>query len=190
MWLSYNTGLHWHRDRRMSGWRSTSPNAGAFAAAMTSQPARIAIMKGVPEWPDTHTGTLYQHLCEALKIHPGACYVYPPMGHYYTHMSTSTKASDKPTGDVMNIDVRELPSHWGTEHIPGGTSAVACSTGGRQLAEYTRKGQPEYMCAPFNPANRVFRRKFLWRTQAPPSTPERAIGPQPQHHGERHSCNV
>ena len=177
VWLCYNHKYHWNHKKK-SNMRSTTPNAGAFMAAVTANAARFLISEGVHTWTDCHTGTLYRRILEKFQHNQDMTggYVFPPIGHYYQHVSSTWSLKASGAG--------ELPSHWGKHNVVSGASGAGCDGGGRWVAKITKKGEPEWLNnTPYDAA--PDRYKLFWRTQAPPECPAVSLGVHPHHWGSQ-----
>lgn len=183
LWLSYNTGGHW-KGTPKPGTRITAPSTGAFCTAITTQCARKLLGMGILNWPDTHTGSLYKKICKEGREHLSAGYIWPPIGHYYTHPSTSFSSGDeKSSGSALPLG-RVLKAHYEQSWVVDGSDGRGCPQKGRWIAKWTDKGQPAWThCKAFDAHEN--QRNCYWRTQAPPGTPSASLYEQPKHLGDK-----
>jgi hypothetical protein len=177
VWLAYNTNFHWNESKQKRP--ASTPYAGAFCAAVTTQACRTLIERKVHEWEDMHTGTFYKRILTFLQDDPaiGVGYIYPPLGHYFSHVS-STWSLDATKGEV-------LPTHWNrATSVVSGTSASGTRDGGRYVMKFRegKAGIPLHE-EPFDPRKGGY--EGYWKTQAPPGAPMVSLYEQPLHKGQK-----
>ena len=173
IWVSWNSH-HWTpKDRKKKQGRSSSPWAGAHLYTLTAKGARFLLKERVLEnWWESHMGTALKHfLMKYQKCGEsrgfGACYIYPPIGHYFPHMTTTNQWK------------RVLISHWDEPWTQGGTrrNPEDPEHVDRSLCWITETGPPEVVVN-FRPDDDPTK---WWCTRAAANFPEDLIGVQPWH---------
>ena len=103
----------------------------------------------------------------------GSFYVWPPVGSYWTHVSTTCSSPDKP---------RLLPDHFDHKWCQGGTRKKTANQVHRWIAAFTRSGPAKLlMLKPVMLPEEL--PELWWRTSPPPGTPEWALGMRYYHLG-------
>ena len=130
IWCSWNS-QHW--NEKGSG-RKQHPFAGAFLQMLTTRGAKHISNKLVSEkTPDKHMGNWFRNeVCESYIDDPtgqnyGACYIYPSIGSYIAHESTTSRG-------------RFLMSHWKQSWNQEGVRKLREDDLDRELCKVCKKG--------------------------------------------------
>ena len=151
----------------------TSPLTGAQLSMMTTACARELL----PLWHkevDTHMGTFFSQKMGLLWQHRlGCAYVYPPIGGFFTHKST-TCSTDK----LVVI----LQSHFDHKWCQAGTRKMNDFQQHRWICGFTSVGQAHWLS--HQPVMLPEQLPSLrWTTQAPFGTPAYMCGWRYYHEG-------
>ena len=172
LWLGWNA-CQWQSGYKKKGVRTTCPASGAQLTMITSACAR----KLLPKWRqerDTHMGTFFsQKLGLLWQEFLGAAYVYPPIGGFFTHKST-TCSTEKCE--------RVLRDHFDHSWSQAGTRKEAKWQQHRWICGFTERGSAKWLGrgAVKLPA---MLEPLRWKTQAPPGTPASSCGWRYYHEG-------
>jgi hypothetical protein len=139
---------------------------------MTTECAR----KLLPMWlkeRDTHMGFFFgQKLGLEWQTYLGSSYVWPPVGGFWTHTSTTCSTPSKP---------RHLQHHFDHAWSQEGTRKRGPDQVHRSIMGFTASGPPEFLGEPVQlPQDLPL---LVWRTQPPPGTPNASCGTRYYHQG-------
>ena len=105
-------------------------------------------------------------------IHGG--YIMPPIGGFYTHLSTTT------TGRILDTHLKDKWAQPGTRTRPDHPEDKV-----RRVCLVTEKGHANYVTEGLNLPE--LHDEAAWKTEAPPGTPREALGVRPRHLGVAHA---
>ena len=155
--------------------RFQSPASGAHLSMMTAECAR----KLLPLWlveRDTHMGHFFAtRLGLEWQHYLGSSYLWPPVGGYWSHTSTTCSDPDNP---------RPLNHHFDHKWSQEGTRVMNQAQQHRWICEFTKKGH----CAQIGDSAVQLPEmlaELYWRTQPPPGTPAWMCGLRFHHLGLR-----
>jgi len=139
---------------------------------MTTECAR----KLLPMWQrerDTHMGAFFGSMLGLEWQHYlGSSYVWPPVGGFWTHTSTTCSTPSNP---------RTLRHHFDHAWSQEGTRVRKADQQHRHIMSFTRSGPAEFLGEAVQlPASLP---SLTWRTQPPPGTRDVACGIRYYHQG-------
>ena len=173
LWCGWNVVQWKSGDTKSKGVRKTCPLTGAQLSMMTSKCARELLPVWLQE-KDTHMGTFFsQKMGLQWQEWLGCAYVYPPIGGYFTHKST-TCSTEKTE--------RVLQSHFEDKWCQAGTRKENEDQVHRWICGFTAKGPAQWLHQ-----NEIRLPEELpglrWYTQAPKGTRNDQMGWRYYHEG-------
>lgn len=156
--------------------RTTSPSTGAQLSMMTAKCARELL----PLWhqvPNMHMGSFFKfRMGLEWQEKLGCSYVWPPIGGFFTHPSTT----------VGKSEARVLHSHFESKWAQEGTRALIPAHHHRWIVGFTEKGPAHWLekVPVILPEDLPSCR---WITCAPPGTPAWQCGWRSYHEFWRRS---
>ena len=120
--------------------------------------------------PDMHMGRfLHDVVGLQWQQHVGACYVWPPIGSFFTHTSQTRPGA-------------VLRSHFSSKWAQEGTRKRTPAQLDRRLGEFTAFGPAVWLTEDIRLLEQL--EELRWLTQAPPHTPPELLGWKPRHEGK------
>ena len=169
LWAGWSAS-QWSAGNKQT--RKRSPASGAHLSLMTTECAR----KLLPMWlkcRDTHMGYFFGHkLGLEWQEYLGSSYVWPPIGGFWEHTSTTCSTPLKPVN---------LKHHFDDEWAQEGTRKRRPDQQDRSIMSFTPSGPPKFLSKPVQlPQDLPL---LVWRTQPPPGTPDFMCGIRYYHQG-------
>ena len=169
MWAGWNAA-QWSAGGKNT--RKQSPASGAHLALMTTECARKLLPMVLKE-RDTHMGFFFGlRLGLEWQHYLGSSYVWPPVGGFWTHTSTTCSSPSKP---------RPLEHHFDHKWSQEGTRKRRADQIDRSIMSFTASGPPEFLGDPVLLPDHL--EYLVWRTQPPPGTPDVSCGTRYYHKG-------
>ena len=157
IWAGWNSA-HWIKGESR---RKQSPRTGAQLVMVTAKAAR-KLVHLVPKTPNMHMGTYLRSFIgvdrqEELE----ACYIWPPIGGFVTHDSTTTPG-------------KILENHFGQAYTQEGTRPLTAAHKRRKLGLFTPRGEAIWLTKELDATSDAF--DAFWVTQRHPNIPETFAG--------------
>ena len=173
LWCGWNVVQWKSGEKRQKGVRQTCPATGAQLSMMTSACARELLPLWLAE-PNSHMGTFFSQKMGLQWQHRlGCAFVYPPIGGFFTHKSTTCSTNTKE---------RVLNSHFDDKWCQAGTRKENDDQRHRFIAGFTKHGPAAWLHD-----NEIKLPDDLprlrWITQAPEGTPRDQLGWRYYHRG-------
>ena len=163
-WCGWNAA-QWSEGGKKT--RKCSPASGAHLSMMTTACARKLLPLAQQE-QDTHMGFFFGNkLGLAWQHYLGSSYLWPPVGGYWTHVSTTCSTPSKP---------RELQHHFGHKWSQEGTRKLRPGHTHRYIMAFTARGPAVFLSGPVQLPQDL--PSLVWITEPPPGTPEACCGPR------------
>ena len=169
--------MGWSAEQWTSGQakRKRSPSTGAHLVLLTAKGART-LKPLMQECKDMHMGsTIKLKWLQDWVLYIKGTYIVPPIGGFYTHMSTTDKG-----GRVLKS---HLDDRWAQE--------------GTRRREDHPEDKLRYLCLSAQKGHEIplgsaidlpeMHQDATWITQAPPGTHEQFCGRRPRHNGAPHN---
>ena len=152
--------------------RKQSPSSGAHLVLVTTACARKLLPLAL-KLRDTHMGYFLGDRCGLeWQEYLGSCYVWPPVGGFWTHISTTCSSPARPV---------ELNHHFNHGWTQEGTRRREAGHVHRRICRFTREGPAEFYGNPVRLPEQL--EALVWRTEPPPGTPDESCGLRYYHLG-------
>ena len=152
--------------------RKMSPSSGAHLVLVTTECARKLLPKAL-KLQDTHMGYFLGDRCGLdWQDYLGSAYLWPPVGGFWTHISTTCSSPDQPV---------ELNHHFNHGWTQEGTRRREAGHVHRRICRFTREGPAVFYGNPVRLPEQL--EALVWRTEPPPGTPDESCGLRYYHYG-------